>query len=68
LLSLGLLEEAIWMAGKDIDKYPQLSSSESSYNDMFKKWNANKEDDKVRLDTLTSLREWRRKMLDLYYF
>lgn len=68
LLSIGLLQESIWMAGCNCMKYPKLEESLQFYQDVFNKWRDHMDDDEVRLDSLTKLREWRREMIDLYYF
>jgi hypothetical protein len=60
--------EAVWMAGKDGKKYPQLQESEQFFNDIFEKWRKNMDDDDVRLDTLEKIRKWRQDMIGLYYF
>jgi hypothetical protein len=68
LLSQALISEAIWMAQDKVGKYPKLEESCGFYNDVFKKWKDNMDDDTTRLETLNQLREWRQKMIDLYYF
>ena len=68
LLSLGLLNEAIWMAGEKCKEYAKLEESETFYNNLFNEWKSNMENDEVRLDVLSKLREWRREMIELYYF
>jgi len=67
LLSIGLLEEAVWMAGAKIKKYPFLEQSTKWYQDTFKWWNSKITWDSRRLATLDKLRAWRQKMLTLYY-
>lgn len=66
LLSIGLLEEAMWMAcGK---KYPLLEESVGMYQAVFDNWRANMDDAQARLVALRKLRDWRQKMVRLYYF
>lgn len=64
---IGLIEEAIWMADKNIDKYPYLNESVTFYETLFKKWLENKSDDAVKLEVLNALRERRRKLIDIYF-
>lgn len=68
LISIGYLEESIWMAGCTCPKYPKLEESASFYEAVFKKWYNNMDNDNVRLETLVILREWRQQMIELYYF
>ncbi len=68
LINIAILEEAIWMAGKRCKDYPKLEESLDFFKKQFNKWHKNMDDDQVRLDALTQLREWRREMVDLYYF
>lgn len=63
-----LISEGIWMAGNHCKEYPKLEESLDFFKKLFDKWHKNMDDDKVRLDALTQLREWRREMVDLYYF
>jgi hypothetical protein len=66
LLSIGLIEEAIWMAhGKE---YPMMAESDTLYNDLFKQWHADMDDGQNILDVLGKLRDWRRKATEAYYF
>ena len=62
------LMEGVWMACNRCADYPKLEESVDFFKNLFKEWHANMDDDKIRLDTLTKLREWRREMVDLYYF
>jgi hypothetical protein len=64
---IGLTEEAAWMAGKSIDKYPYLNESITFYQTLFTKWLENKSDDGVKLEVLNALRERRRKLIDIYF-
>lgn len=66
LLSIGLLEEAVWMAG--CKKYPKLQESESLYNQVFEEWRGDMDGTDTRLETLRKLRDWRQDMVRLYFF
>lgn len=68
LINISLIQEAIWMAGKRCKDYPKLEESADFFKKQFDKWHKNMDNDQVRLDALTQLREWRREMVDLYYF
>ena len=68
LINISLLGEGIWMAGNHCKDYPKLEESVDFFQKQFDKWHKNMDDDQVRLDALTQLREWRREMVDLYYF
>lgn len=68
LLVSGLLEEAVWMSCKRCKEYPKLEESVDLFKAMFQQWHSNMDDEKTRLDVLTKLRDWRRNMVDLYYF
>lgn len=68
LISIAYLEEGIWMACKNCEKYPKLKESLSFYNVLFEKWYKNMEDQETRLQTLQELRAWRQDMIRLYYF
>lgn len=68
LIIQGLIEEGIWMACNTCKEYPKLEESEGFIKGLFKEWHSNMDDDKTRLDVLTKLRDWRREMVDLYYF
>lgn len=68
LVIIGLLQEAVWMAGNHCKDYPKLEESVDFFKKLFDKWHKNMDDDQTRLDSLTQLRSWRRDMVDLYYF
>ena len=67
-LIIGMYEESVWMAGNRCKDYPKLEESLDFCKKSFDKWYKNMDDDKTRLDTLTQLRNWRRDMVNLYYF
>jgi hypothetical protein len=64
---LGLVEEAVWMAGKDLHKYPYLSEGEDYYQSLFDTWIKNRNNDKIKLEVLNKLREKRRLLIDTYF-
>jgi hypothetical protein len=68
LLSIGLLEEAVWMAACKMGKYPMLEESEVFYTGVFEEWRQDMDGTQTRLDTLRKLREWRQEMVRLYFF
>jgi hypothetical protein len=64
---IGLVEEAIWMAGKDLSKYPYLDDSMTFYQNIFTTWINNKSNDDVKLEILNQLRQRRRQLIDIYF-
>lgn len=64
---IGLSEESVWMAGKDVSKYPYLDDSVSFYQTLFDTWLENKNNDATKLDVLSKLRDRRRKLIDVYF-
>ena len=68
LLIISLLEESVWMACNRCKDYPKLEESLEFFKKLFEKWHSNMDDDETRLYVLTELRNWRRMMIDLYYF
>lgn len=64
---IGLAEEAIWLAGVDVSKYPLLDSSVNFYQSTFDKWLSNKTDDANKKEVLSALRERRRQLVDIYF-
>jgi hypothetical protein len=68
LLVEALLEEGVWMAGKRCADYPKLEESVDFFKKLFIEWHSNMDDEKNRLEVLAKLRDWRREMVDLYYF
>jgi L-rhamnose mutarotase len=65
-LNIAYLLEAITMAG--VKKYPMLNESFEFNSQLFEHWYKNMNSDVNRIKVLDSLRTWRRKMVDLYYF
>lgn len=68
LLIEALLEEGVWMSCKHCKEYPNLEESDVFFKKLFEEWHSNMDDEKTRLETLSKLRDWRRTMVDLYYF
>jgi len=68
LLIESLLEESVWMACNRCKDYPKLEESVEFFKKLFEEWHSNMDDEKVRVDVLTKLRDWRREMVELYYF
>lgn len=68
LLVEGLLSEAVWMSCKRCSEYPKLEESVEFFKKLFKEWHEKMDDEKTRLEVLDKLRQWRREMVDLYYF
>lgn len=68
LLIESLLQEGVWMACKRCDEYPKLEESVDFFKKLFKEWHDKMNDEKTRLEVLAKLRDWRREMVDLYYF
>ena len=67
LISIGLLEEAVWMAGASHDAYPMLDDSLPYHRGAFDAWFAHVEDVDERLVVLEKLRTWRRAASELYF-
>ncbi len=61
---IGLLEEAKWMAKKE---YPLLNDSVKLYNEWFKLWVKNKDNNQVRVNVLQNLRQMRQALIGTYY-
>jgi hypothetical protein len=64
---VGLLEEAVWLAGKNIDKYPLLEGSPEFYQHIFEVWLSNRHDETTKKQVLDAIRERRRKLIEIYY-
>ena len=56
------------MAGQQCCDYPMLEESKAFYQDLFDKWHGGMDDDENRLEVLGTLREWRRKAMNIYFF
>jgi hypothetical protein len=62
------VEEAICMSGNRVNDYKNLENREKFYVRVFEQWHAKMDDDQTRLNTLEELRNWRREMVETYYF
>lgn len=67
LISIALLDEAIWMAGDQLHLYPSLQPSKTLFNRLFTQWHAHMDDHQVRLETLQQLRTWRQEIIKAVY-
>lgn len=64
---IGLCEEGVWLAEKDVSKYPYLEDSVSFYQHWFDKWVKARQDNNVKSEVLGAIRERRRALIDSYY-
>lgn len=64
---IGLAEEGVWLAGKDLDNFPLLESSPSFYQTLMTTWQSDKHNDALVKEVLSSLRERRRNIIDQYF-
>lgn len=64
---IGLAEEAVWLAGPDLQKYPHLEVSVPFYQELFVYWKEERNNDKTKKDVLLALRERRRQLIDEYF-
>ena len=63
---MGYAQEALTLAGDDLERYPYMKESLGVYNALYEKWHAHKGDEHVRREVLASLREWRKKLMSIY--
>lgn len=64
---IGLVEEAVWLAGPDVNKYPMLASSADFYQRQFDTWSAKRKDDATIREVLGAIREHRRELIESYF-
>lgn len=64
---IALAEEAIWLAGPNVNQYPFLEESQHFYEGLFNTWLAGKHDENTKKDVLAHLRERRRQLIDVYF-
>jgi hypothetical protein len=67
LISIALLEEAIWMAGSSRGKYAMLEDSLPFHRELFNMWYKHIENADTRVEVLEKLRVWRRQASELYF-
>ncbi len=63
----GLLEEAIWLSCKNVNKYPYLEEGDVLYKELFDVWLKNKKDEEKIKYILEKLRTFRKKLVEKYY-
>lgn len=63
---VGLVEEALGLAGKHVGEYPHLEPSAEFYRGAFGAWRAHKADKRVRHEVADALRQ-HRKLLQAEY-
>lgn len=64
---IGLAEEAVWLAGVNVNQYPLLDTSVNFYQTTFNKWLSARNDDTNKQEVLSLLRERRRQLIDFYF-
>jgi hypothetical protein len=67
-LNNAYLSEAIWMSCDKCKDFPKLEESLKFHESIYEQWYANMNDNDTRLNVLTKLRDWRREIVELYYF
>lgn len=65
---IGLAEEAQMLATNKCSKYPLIFESVELYNELFKKWLKNKDDENNLLNISDNLRTHRKKLIAIYFF
>lgn len=63
---IALCQEGLMMAGKDQEKYPLMKESLVYYEKTYNQWTENKDDIKTRMSITSSLRDWRKKIMEHY--
>ncbi len=63
----GLLEEAIWLSCKNVEKYPYLSEGDVLYKELFDLWLKNQKNEEKIKYILEKLRAFRKKLVEKYY-
>ena len=64
---IGLCEEAIWLAGEDVNTYPFLLESPTFYQSEFDRWLVDKRSDSVKRSVFSELRGRRRDLIKAYF-
>ena len=65
---IGLAEEAQMLATDKCYKYPLINESVEIYNDLFKTWIKNKDNEQINLQVADKLRINRKKLIAIYFF
>jgi len=65
---IGLAEEAQMLASSKCSKYPLMNESVIVYNDLFKEWMKNRNDESKILEISDKLRIHRKKLIAIYFF
>lgn len=63
---IALIEEALMLSGKDATAYPNLRESHAFYETSYNDWTKNKENETVRRELVTLLRDWRKNLMRQY--
>jgi hypothetical protein len=66
LLCTGLYDEAIWLAGKNVSKYPNMTEDAKFMNESFRYWLDNKDDKEIKLEIADQLRQKRKELVHEY--
>lgn len=64
---IGLVEEAVWLAGNNLDQYPLLEDSPTFYQSLFDTWRQDRQNDETKKLVLDALRGRRRELVEVYY-
>ena len=65
---IGLAEEAQMLASSKCSKYPLMNESVIVYNNLFKEWMKNRNDESKILEISDKLRIHRKKLIAIYFF
>jgi len=65
---IGLAEEAQMLATDKGDKYPLMNENVELYNQLFKDWIKNKDNEQINLIVADKLRINRKKLIAIYFF
>jgi len=65
---IGLAEEAQMLAANKCNNYPLINESVEIYNDLFKEWIKDKDDNIKVLNVSDKLRIHRKKLIAIYFF
>jgi len=65
---IGLAEEAQMLATDKCYKFPLIADSVDIYNELFKTWIKNKDNEEINLQVADKLRINRKKLIAIYFF